>query len=307
MKNIAFTFGAIVFTLGMIGNNVILGEDVKVDKNVVAVVNGEEVKRDMLADLLIDMYGNEGLGLLIRRTLVKQESIKRNVTVTEEEIAERIGALVEGQIKQQMKKGGLEDEEALKRELEKAKLTLDQYKKNIQKRFKLSNGQVEAELLAEKIIKKTIKITDEELREAYEEQLGEKILARQIVLRTSRDAERNLERIKTGADFEALAKKESVDRNSASRGGKMRPFGPKGTIGKEVANLKNGEVSKIIKTDSGYHIIKIEKRIPRSMKKFSEVKEDLVKLVTAQKVQTRISPWLLNLTESAEITTNLPE
>jgi hypothetical protein len=29
MKNIAFTFGAIVFTLGMIGNNVILGEDVK--------------------------------------------------------------------------------------------------------------------------------------------------------------------------------------------------------------------------------------------------------------------------------------
>ena len=307
MKNIAFTFGAIVFTLGMIGNNVILGEDVKVGKNVVAVVNGEEVKRDKLADLLIDMYGNEGLGLLIRRTLVKQESIKRNVTVTEEEVAERIGALVDGQIKQQMKKGGLKDEEALKRELEKAKLTLDQYKKNIQKKFKLSNGQVEAELLAEKMVKQTIKITDEELREAYEEQLGEKILARQIVLRTSRDAERNLERIKTGADFEALAKKESVDRNSASRGGKMRPFGPKGTIGKEVANLKNGEVSKIIKTDSGYHIIKIENRIPRSLKKFSEVKEDLAKLVTAQKVQTRISPWLLNLTESAEITTNLPE
>ena len=307
MKNIAFTFGAIVFTLGMIGNNVILGSDVKADKNVVAVVNGEEINRDRLADLLIDIYGNEGLGMLIRRTLVKQESIKRNVTVTEEEIAERIEALVGGKIKQEMKKGGLKDEDALKRELEKAKLTLDQYKKNIQKSFKLSNGQVEAELLAEKIIKQTIKITDEELREAYEEQLGEKILARQIVLRTSRDAERNLERIKTGADFEALARKESVDRNSASRGGKMRPFGPKGTIGKEVANLKNGEVSKIIKTDSGYHIIKIEKRKPRSMKKFSEVKEDLVKLVTAQKVQTRISPWLLNLTESAEITTNLPE
>jgi foldase protein PrsA len=286
---------------------VILGSDVKADKNVVAVVNGEEVNRDRLADLLIDMYGNEGLELLIRRTLVKQESIKRNVTVTEEEIAERIDTLVEGVIEQEMKKGGLKDEDALKRELEKAKVTLDQFKENIQKKFKLSNGQVEAQLLAEKIIKQTIKVTDEELREAYEEQLGEKILARQIVLRTSRDAERNLERIKTGADFEALARKESVDRNSASRGGKMRPFGPKGTIGKEVANLKNGEVSKIIKTDSGYHIIKIEKRIPRSMKKFSEVKEDLAKLVTAQKVQTRISPWLLNLTESAEITTNLPE
>jgi parvulin-like peptidyl-prolyl isomerase len=245
--------------------------------------------------------------MLIRRTLVKQESIKRNITVTEEEIAERIEAHIGSKIKQEMKKGGLKDEDALKRELEKAKLTLDQYKKNIQKNFNLTNGQVEAQLLAEKIIKQTIKVTDEELREAYEEVHGEKILARQIVLRTSRDAERNLEKIKTGADFEALAKKESIDRNSAARGGAMRPFGPKGTIGKEVANLKNGEVSKIIKTDSGYHIIKIEKRKPRSMKKFSEVKEDLVKFVTAQKIQTRIKPFLLNLTESAEITTNLPE
>ncbi len=123
MKNKAFAFSVIIFTLGMIGNNVILGSDVKMDKNVVAVVNGEELSRDKLADLLIGMYGNEGLGLLIRRTLVKQESSKLNVTVTEEEITERIKALVEGQIKQQMKKGGLKDEDALKRELEKAKLT----------------------------------------------------------------------------------------------------------------------------------------------------------------------------------------
>lgn len=307
MKNIAFILGAILFALGMISNNVILGSDVKVDKNVVAVVNGEKLSRDKLADMLIEMYGAEGLDLLIRRTLVKQESSKLKVTVTEEEIASRIEYLVEGQINQQMKKGGLKDEDALKSELEKAKLTLDQYKKNIAKMFKLTKGQVEAEILAEKIIKQTIKITDEELHEAYEEELGEKILARQIVSRTLKDAEKTLERIRTGADFEALAKKESVDRNSASLGGKMRPFGPQGVMGKAVANLKDGEVSEIIKTDSGYHIIKIEKRIPRNMKKFSEVKEDLVKLVTAQKVQTRIGPWLLNLAESAEIIRNLPE
>lgn len=307
MKNIAFILGAILFALGMISNNVILGSDVKVDKNVVAVVNGEKLSRDKLADMLIEMYGAEGLDLLIRRTLVKQESSKLKVTVTEEEIASRIEYLVEGQINQQMKKGGLKDEDALKSELEKAKLTLDQYKKNIAKMFKLTKGQVEAEILAEKIIKQTIKITDEELHESYEEELGEKILARQIVFRTLKDAEKTLERIRTGADFEALAKKESVDRNSASLGGKMRPFGPQGVMGKAVANLKDGEVSEIIKTDSGYHIIKIEKRIPRNMKKFSEVKEDLVKLVTAQKVQTRIGPWLLNLAESAEIIRNLPE
>ena len=284
MKNIAIIFGTILVTLGLINSKVVLGSDVKLDNNVVAVINGEEISREKLANTLIDIYGNEGLERLIRRTLVKQEAKKRKFTVTEEEIAQRVELHIDAQVQQQMNKGGLKDKQDLSRELEKAGMTLEQYRNNIRKMFKLTNGQIEAELLSEKIIKKTINISDEELHAAYEEQLGEKILARQIVFRTKRDAEKSLERIKSGADFEALAKKESIDRNSAARGGRMIPFGPNGTLGKAVANLKSGELSKIIKTDNGYHIIKLEKRIPKSTKKFSEVKEDLVKLVTVQKV-----------------------
>ncbi len=307
MKNIAIIFGTILVTLGLINSKVILGSDVKFDNEVAAVVNGEEISREKLANTLIDIYGNEGLERLIRRTLVKQEAKKRKVTVTEEEIAKRIELHIDAQIQQQMSKGGLKDKQDLSRELEKASMTLEQYRNNIKKMSKLTNGQIEAELQAEKIIKKTINISEEELHAAYEEQLGEKILAKQIVFRTKRDAEKSLERIKSGSDFEALVKKESIDRNSAAREGRMIPFGPKGTLGKAVANLKNGELSKIIKTDSGYHIIKLEKRIPRSTKKFSEVKEDLMKFATARKVQTRLNPWLINLAESAEITKNIPD
>ncbi len=307
MKNIAIIFGTILVTLGLINSKVVLGSDVKLDNNVVAVINGEEISREKLANTLIDIYGNEGLERLIRRTLVKQEAKKRKFTVTEEEIAQRVELHIDAQVQQQMNKGGLKDKQDLNRELEKAGMTLEKYRNNIRKMFKLTNGQIEAELLSEKIIKKTINISDEELHAAYEEQLGEKILARQIVFRTKRDAEKSLERIKSGADFEALAKKESIDRNSAARGGRMVPFGPKGTLGKAVANLKSGELSKIIKTDSGYHIIKLEKRIPKSTKKFSELKEELLNLVTVQKVQTRLNPWLINLVESAKITRNLPD
>jgi len=307
MKNIAFIFGTVLVTLGMISSNVTFGEDVKLDSEVVAVINGEEISRDTLANVLININGAEGLERIIRRTLVKQEAKKRNLTITGEEIAERVELHINAQIQQQMKQGGLKDEQDLKRELEKAGMTLEKYRTNIAKMFKLTNGQIEAELLAEKIIRETVKITNEELHEAFEEQLGEKILARQIVFRSIRDAEKALERLKSGANFESLAKKESIDRNSASRGGRMRPFGPEGVMGKAVASLKNGELSDIVKTDSGYHIIKLEKRIPRSTKKFSEVKEDLEKFLTVQKVQTRLNPWLLNLAESADITRNLPE
>ncbi|MDP6925381.1 MAG: peptidylprolyl isomerase [Candidatus Scalindua sp.] len=307
MKNIAFIFGTVLITLGMISSNVTFGADVKLDSEVVAVVNGEEISRDTLANVLININGAEGLERIIRRTLVKQEAKKRNLTISEEEIAERVALHINVQIQSQMKKGGLKDEQDLKRELEKAGMTMEQYRTNIGKMFKLTDGQIEAELLAEKIIRETVNITNEELHEAFEEQLGEKILARQIVFRTIRDAENTLERLKSGANFESLAKKESIDRNSASRGGRMRPFGPEGVMGKAVANLKNGELSDIVKTDSGYHIIKLEKRIPRSTKKFSEVKEDLEKFITVQKVQNRLNPWLLNLAESADITRNLPE
>jgi len=307
MKNIAFIFGAALVILSMLSSNVIFGSDVKLDDNIVAVINDEEISRDTLASVLINIYGGEGLERIIRRTLVKQEAKKRNITVTEEEVAERRELHINVQIQQQMQQGGLNSEEDLHRELEKAGITLKQYRKNIAKMFKVTNGQIEAELLAEKIIKETVKVTDEELHEVFEEQLGEKILARQIVLRTIRDAESILERIKSGANFEALAKKESIDRNSASREGRMRPFGPQGVMGKAVANLKNGEISDIVKTDSGYHIIKLEKRIPKSTKKFSEVKDNLEELVTVQKVQARLNPWLINLAESAEITRNLPD
>ncbi len=307
MNNRILIFSTIFLIISVIlNNNAVFDLDAKAD-DVVAVVNGQELSRHELADLLVGMYGREGVDRLIRRTLIKQEAKRLNIKANEDEIAERKELIVKGETQRQMKKNGLKDEEDLNRELEKAGATIEQYQKSIIKKYESAIGEVGTMLLAEKIIKKTINITDEELNEAYEEQFGEKIVARQIVLRMKRDAEKMLKRIKTGADFGALAKKESIDRTSASRGGRMRPFGPHGILGKAAAKLKKGEISEIVKTDSGYHILKIDNRIPRSMKKFSEVKDDLVKFVTARKIQNRISPWLLNLVETAEITRNLPD
>ena len=207
---------------------------VQADNKVVAVVNGQELSRDTLADLLIKTYGREGLEQLSRRTLVKQEAERNNVKVAEEEIKIRIDDLVEGEVKRQIIKSGLKDEKEFTKELEKAGATMEQYRGEIIHAFRLTKEQVEAELMAEKIIMKTVKLTDDELLEAYEEQYGEKIIASQIVLSSMREAEKIVEQINAGVDFEALAKKESNDRSSASRGGQMRPFAAHGILGDAV-------------------------------------------------------------------------
>jgi foldase protein PrsA len=304
MKNRFIIISTIFLTLTIY--SMVLPFVVQADDNICAVVNGQELSRDDLANLLIKTYGREGLEQLIRRTLVRQEAERNNVKVTKEEIRIRIDGLVDGEIKRQMQKAGLKDDKEFSKELEKAGVTMEKYRENIVQAFRLTNDQVEAELMAEKIIRKTVEITDEELLAAYEDLYGEKVIARQIVLRTMRDAEKMVSRIKTGADFEALAKKNSVDRNSASRGGQMRPFGSHGVLGIAVKDLTKGEISDIVKTDKGYHILKIENRVPRSMKKFSEVRGELRELVTANKVQQRVGPWLLNLVETAEIKKDLP-
>ncbi len=72
-------------------------------------------------------------------------------------------------------------------------------------------------------------------------------------------AEELLKKIKAGESFEALAKKYSQDPGSASRGGDLDWFS-KGAMVPEFENaafaLKTGEVSPVIKTQFGYHIIK---------------------------------------------------
>ena len=74
MKNRTLISSTILLILSIIlNNNTIFDLDAKAD-DVVAVVNGQELSRNELADLLVGMYGREGVDRLIRRTLIKQEA-----------------------------------------------------------------------------------------------------------------------------------------------------------------------------------------------------------------------------------------
>lgn len=272
------------------------------DKNIVAIVNGKKITRQELYDLLTDTYGEDALDVLIRRTLIYQMAEKEGVKVTNTEVEQKLKAFVDSEIDGLMRTYRIKDKADLEKELAKAGSNLAQLEKKMSKKMR---RQAEIELLAEKLMIKTIVITDEELQKAYDLEYGEKIEAVQIVFRTRREAEDALKKIKSGADFATLAKNESVDRISAARGGQMQSFSPKNGIGLEVAHLKTGELSDIIKTDYGYHIIKITDRKPPVNKSFKSVKGELEKIVRNQQYKERIGPWLISLIENASITKNL--
>ena len=273
-----------------------------IDRNIVAIVNDQKITRQELYNLLVDTYGEDALDVLIRRTVISQEAKKRGVTVTNTEVEQKLKTLINNEIDGLMRTYRIKNREDLEKELTKIGSSLTQFEQKLSKKMK---KQSEVELLAEKIMAMTITITDEELKKAYDLEYGEKIEANQIVFRTRREAEDALRKLQSGADFATLAKNESVDRASAARGGKMQPFSPKEGIGTEVANLKVEELSGIIQTDYGYHIIKIVGRKAVSNKSFDSVKAELEKVVRNQHYRERLGPWLISLIENASITKNL--
>jgi foldase protein PrsA len=279
--------------------NVTLEEMAPPESDVVAEVNGQKITRQELSELLIESFGEQALDVLIRRTVIHQQAQKQGITAEPQEVNERLSKLVEREFDTLVKARGMKDQSELAQELSQMGMDLLTLKERMAARIRKG---METEVLAEKIVEGTVTVTEEELRKAYEEEYGEKIEACQIVVSTKKDAEDILKKLKAGADFETIARNESIDRLSAASGGRMRPFSPKeGVFGTATAKLKTGELSDIIKTDDGYHILKVINRKPAGQEKFNDVKPTLEKLVKQRAVKKRLEPWLASLLERSDI------
>jgi peptidyl-prolyl cis-trans isomerase C len=112
-----------------------------------------------------------------------------------------------------------------------------------------------------------------------------------------------------GEDFEALAKQytegpsaaKAGDLGNFSRGQMVPPF-------EEVAfSLKAGEVSDIVETRFGYHLIKVVDKKPGSTTSYEEVKDNLKQYMKQQKVQEQIKLYLEELQKQAKVERFIPE
>ncbi len=92
--------------------------------------------------------------------------------------------------------------------------------------------------------------------------------------------------VRSGADFAALARKSSDDKESSPRGGdlgEIRAGVLPAELDAALVALKPGQVSAPVRTSYGYHLIKLTKLTPESRRPLAEVRNDLVKDLRARK------------------------
>ena len=144
----------------------------------------------------------------------------------------------------------------------------------------VKNG-VRASLAQEKAIEKTI--TDKELKDYYKPE----IKASHILVKDEATAKKVKEELGQGKSFEELAKQYSEDTGSKEKGGDLGFFGP-GKMVKEFEDaaykLKKDEVSEPVKSQFGYHIIKVTD-IKEPEKSFEQSKADIKKEIVQKKMQ----------------------
>lgn len=109
---------------------------------------------------------------------------------------------------------------------------------------------------------------------------------------------------KAGADFAALAQNNSDDTASAQNGGDLGEV-PRGQTVKPFEDalfgLESGQVSGVVETAYGYHIIKAEEKKPAEQMQLETVRTQLVQYLKNQKVQGAIQGRLDALRKSAKI------
>ncbi len=174
---------------------------------------------------------------------------------------------------------------------------------------------IKRQLMINSILEETrnqISITDDELLEYYNENKEslfepEQVHARHILVETAEEANNLLLQLKEGlTDFAELAIEKSIG-PSAPSGGDLGFFA-RGQMVKEFEeaafSLKPGEISGVVQTQFGYHIIKCEDKKEEYSPTFEEAEEKISNTLRNQKENEGISALISKLREEAVIVYN---
>ncbi|QFK71517.1 foldase [Pradoshia sp. D12] len=254
----------------------------------VGSVNGDRITKSELYDTMANVYGASAVDSLVTMKVIEKEADERNIKVNDSEINKEVDAYIESY-------GG---EDALKSALEASSLTLDDLKEDIAVNIKI-----------EKLMQEDIEITEDEVKAYYEENKAnydqsEQVEVSHILVEDEDKAKELLKKIKDGEDFAELAKENSTDTASAENGGELG-YISEGEMVEEFEKaafaLEVDEVSDVVKSEYGYHIIKATGHKEAKESTYEESKEDAKEAALSEKISSEYSTWLEDLKKDYKI------
>ncbi len=247
----------------------------------------------------------ESLQPLIDQRLQLARAQELNLQVTEKDVAYHVNKLKE--------QNQISDAQ-LQQMLESRGLTLEAYQEQIRHGLLVSKV-VNAE------VRSRIVLMEKELREAYEQRkeryrvAGELNVSHILFLVPShatpeeeadakQRAEAVLQKLRQGGDFVALAKHYS-EGPSADRGGALGTFRTGELLPgfeQAITSLQPGEISDVVRTRVGWHIIRLEQRKAGAYRPFEEVKDTLKTELSQTKLDKKYVEWIEALRQQAFVT-----
>lgn len=241
---------------------------------------------------------------LIEDLLLETEAEKSGMKVSERDIDDAV---------EDVKKQNSLNDEALKDALKREGLTYEMYRTQIKR-------QIEKSRVIGQQVRAKVTVTDRDLTEYYDRNkrlflIDEAVNVSHILFivpEKASDAEAEkirkqaldvLETAKRGKDFPELAKKYSQDA-SGKQGGSLGFF-KKGQLlpafESAAFSLKKGEISGLVRTEYGFHIIKVDDVKEAAPEPFESVKEKIRSTVTSEMMEQRYKEWMEELKKSAVI------
>jgi peptidyl-prolyl cis-trans isomerase C len=172
-------------------------------------------------------------------------------------------------------------------------------------------SQVRDQLLAEAILQTVPKpkpITEHEVRAFYQERRSEfaqpeQYRARVITAASRPDAEALRARLASGADFARLAAEKSTS-PERDRGGDLG-FVPRGQLPPEfdaaVERLKPGELSPVVESPYGFHVLRLEERRPARQQTLDQAREEIARILNMGRAEAAHERWIADLRAKAKV------
>lgn len=231
-----------------------------------------------------DFLKEELLFDMIHENILNKELNKLNMPVTEEDVDRAMNEYYISKL------GG---EEGYNEYLSKLGITDEYLRKEV---YRGLMYQRHSDYFFEKV-----DLSDEIVKEYFENNKDSfvKVRASHILVKTEEEGNEVLERLKEGADFAELAATRSIDTQTSIKGGDLGYF-TRGSMVEEYKDIENaafsldvGEISGLIKTDFGYHIVLVEDR----MESFEDLKDEVIKALKYEKYQEELD----RLTKKADV------